>query len=132
MVNFPQALSSRHLGLREETNRPSLLGMWGWGSQLRFPEEVWLELSSKRPLRKGGWGGGVAGKGYRQREPGVMQCWGEEHGGCLAPMEQGPCFHPEPCPSLAPAHDVSEPLEVGGREVPVITVTSLHIFVYTV
>jgi hypothetical protein len=33
---------------------------------------------------------------------------------------------------MVPAHDVSEPLEVGGREVPVVAVTSLHILVYAV
>lgn len=33
-------------------------------------------------------------------------------------------------PPVAPAHDVSEPLEVGGCEVPVVAVTSLHVLVY--
>lgn len=35
-------------------------------------------------------------------------------------------------PPMAPAHDVSEPLEVGGREVPVVTVTPLHVLIYAV
>lgn len=33
---------------------------------------------------------------------------------------------------MAPAHDVSEPLKVGGREVPVVAVTPLHVLVYAV
>lgn len=39
--------------------------------------------------------------------------------------------HIQVLPHVA-AHDVSEPLEVGGREVPVVAVTSLHILVYAV
>lgn len=35
-------------------------------------------------------------------------------------------------PAVVPAHDVSEPLEVGGCEVPVVAVTSLHVLVYAV
>ena len=42
-----------------------------------------------------------------------------------------PPAQPSPAqPPVAPAHDVSEPLEVGGCEVPVVAVTSLHVLVY--
>lgn len=51
--------------------------------------------------------------------------------GCLR-TKPVPASRPEPCPTVAPAHDVSEPLEVGGCEVPVVAVTSLHILVYAV
>lgn len=50
----------------------------------------------------------------------------------LTSLSRVPAAHPEPCPTMAPAHDVSEPLEVGGCEVPVVAVTSLHILVYAV
>lgn len=64
----------------------------------------------------------------------MFSCRGEGQGACRPSLSQSrvPASHPEPCPAVAPAHDVSEPLEVGGCEEPVVAVTPLHILVYAV
>lgn len=89
---------------------------WGEGTQIRLPEG-WLKLRSERPLRmKRDGAGGTAGETCsRQREPSVIQV----RGGSRVPVglafqSRVPASRPAPCPVTAPAHDVSEPLEVGG------------------